>query len=180
MNELILYENQNTDLTHHGIKGQRWGVRRFQNKDGSLTKAGERRAMRTYNYKRSSAYQNATSRQKATMTNVYNARKQLVGERAANRISYKEQKLGKDGAKETRKEFAKQAALTTATLVTAAVIKNYATLGRAKIQSYAYVNNLAVSSIGYAKGLNEVSGGFTLGINAIQRGKKIVEAMGRR
>lgn len=32
-----------TFLAHHGIKGQRWGVRRFQNKDGSLTKAGVER-----------------------------------------------------------------------------------------------------------------------------------------
>ena len=31
------------ELYHHGIKGQKWGIRRFQNKDGSLTKAGERR-----------------------------------------------------------------------------------------------------------------------------------------
>jgi hypothetical protein len=30
-------------LTHHGIKGQRWGVRRFQNKNGSLTRAGRQR-----------------------------------------------------------------------------------------------------------------------------------------
>lgn len=30
-------------LTHHGIKGQKWGVRRFQNKDGSLTSAGKKR-----------------------------------------------------------------------------------------------------------------------------------------
>ena len=27
-------------LQHHGIKGQRWGVRRFQNEDGSLTPQG--------------------------------------------------------------------------------------------------------------------------------------------
>ena len=32
-----------SDLRHHGIKGQKWGVRRFQNKDGSLTPAGEKR-----------------------------------------------------------------------------------------------------------------------------------------
>ena len=31
------------DITHHGIKGQKWGVRRFQNPDGSLTEAGKRR-----------------------------------------------------------------------------------------------------------------------------------------
>lgn len=30
-------------ICHHGIKGQKWGVRRFQNEDGSLTPAGERR-----------------------------------------------------------------------------------------------------------------------------------------
>ena len=31
-------------LAHHGIKGQKWGVRRFQNKDGSYTDAGKKRA----------------------------------------------------------------------------------------------------------------------------------------
>lgn len=29
-------------LAHHGVKGQKWGVRRFQNKDGSLTSQGKR------------------------------------------------------------------------------------------------------------------------------------------
>lgn len=31
------------ELYHHGILGQRWGVRRYQNKDGSLTSAGKAR-----------------------------------------------------------------------------------------------------------------------------------------
>lgn len=31
------------ELYHHGIKGQRWGIRRYQNPDGSLTPAGRKR-----------------------------------------------------------------------------------------------------------------------------------------
>ena len=31
------------ELYHHGIKGMHWGVRRFQNPDGTLTAAGKRR-----------------------------------------------------------------------------------------------------------------------------------------
>ena len=31
------------ELYHHGIRGQRWGVRRFQNEDGSYTPAGDER-----------------------------------------------------------------------------------------------------------------------------------------
>ena len=38
MNELDTY------LAHHGIKGQKWGVRRYQNADGSLTAEGRKRA----------------------------------------------------------------------------------------------------------------------------------------
>lgn len=33
----------NTTLTHHGILGMKWGVRRYQNKDGTLTAAGKKR-----------------------------------------------------------------------------------------------------------------------------------------
>lgn len=32
-----------SDLAHHGIKGQKWGQRRFQNEDGTWTAAGKER-----------------------------------------------------------------------------------------------------------------------------------------
>lgn len=36
------------ELYHHGILGQRWGVRRYQNKDGTLTAAGKKRISKEY------------------------------------------------------------------------------------------------------------------------------------
>ena len=40
--EYICYKGDD-ELYHWGIKGMRWGIRRFQNKDGSLTAAGRKR-----------------------------------------------------------------------------------------------------------------------------------------
>lgn len=49
------------ELYHHGILGQRWGIRRFQNKDGTLTKAGKRRYKEIVNnYKKSMLYEDQT------------------------------------------------------------------------------------------------------------------------
>lgn len=39
-----MLQNNTSEIYHHGVKGQRWGVRRYQNADGSLTPAGRKRA----------------------------------------------------------------------------------------------------------------------------------------
>jgi len=38
-----IFETESTSLQHHGILGQKWGVRRFENKNGHLTPAGKAR-----------------------------------------------------------------------------------------------------------------------------------------
>lgn len=35
--------NENLYLAHHGIKGQKWGIRRWQNEDGTYTEAGKQK-----------------------------------------------------------------------------------------------------------------------------------------
>ena len=82
-----------SDLRHHGIKGQKWGVRRFQNADGSLTSAGRKRygdGESSYDYGKDSGgrkvvrvskgssiddYQNAIKKTKAAGESVENIRK---------------------------------------------------------------------------------------------------------
>lgn len=44
--ELMTYEYEDY-LEHHGILGMKWGVRRYQNEDGTLTEAGKNRLYKT-------------------------------------------------------------------------------------------------------------------------------------
>lgn len=48
-------ENYN-ELYHWGVKGQKWGVRRYQNKDGTLTDKGKKRYARDAREKEFSKY----------------------------------------------------------------------------------------------------------------------------
>ena len=41
--ENMYYESY---LSHYGVKGQHWGVRRYQNEDGTLTSIGKKRQER--------------------------------------------------------------------------------------------------------------------------------------
>ena len=43
-----------SELYHHGIKGQKWGVRRFQEENGTLTSAGRERYLQSSSNKKKS------------------------------------------------------------------------------------------------------------------------------
>lgn len=68
--------NYNLELYHHGIKGQKWGVRRFQNEDGSLTQAGKKR-IKTY----SDDYTKATELRKRKPEELSNSELKVLNER---------------------------------------------------------------------------------------------------
>ena len=43
-------QQEKNELYHHGIKGQKWGVRRYQNEDGTLTEEGKKRYGKNADY----------------------------------------------------------------------------------------------------------------------------------
>ena len=63
------YEFYEEELYHHGIKGMRWGIRRYQNKDGSLTPAGKKRQAKLEDNERAKAESKARRKPISKMSN---------------------------------------------------------------------------------------------------------------
>lgn len=82
-----LDEHSQDELKHWGIKGMRWGVRRYQNKDGSLTNAGKkRRAKLETELKELSPKQQKRQKTPSEMTNK--ELEKYIARRNAERIAY--------------------------------------------------------------------------------------------
>lgn len=57
-------------LAHHGVKGQKWGIRNYQNEDGSYTAKGRGR----YNVKEAKSQYKQAVRDRKTAARVFNAK----------------------------------------------------------------------------------------------------------
>ena len=85
------------EIKHHGIKGQKWGVRRYQNKDGSLTSAGKKRYNNDeYDEERERLEQEVAARRGVKY--VRKTKKEREAEDAENERQEKERRSKEDAA----------------------------------------------------------------------------------
>ena len=82
-------------LTHSGVKGMKWGVRRYQNKDGSLTAAGRKRYSRKDNW--SEDARTASQIKKKKVNQMSNAELKKINERT--RLEQEYSRLNPKGVK---------------------------------------------------------------------------------
>lgn len=84
------------ELQHHGTKGMRWGIRRFQNKDGSLTPAGKRKRLAERTDKKVKSIETKTSNKikKLKETAKYQKKVEKAEAKAEAKLAKAEAKYG--------------------------------------------------------------------------------------
>lgn len=118
-----------TSLNHAGIKGMRWGIRRYQNSDGTLTDAGKKRYSKNKTPK-SEDYLRAKALKKKRLSQLSNSELKELNNRMQLESQYRN--LKKQNVNAGRK-FVQDVAYETAKNTAADYAKKYAKKGIAAV-----------------------------------------------
>lgn len=137
MNEMILQRYD--EIYHWGVKGMKWGVRRYQNEDGSLTSAGKAR----YN-------DDGTKKDAATMTDdeLISANKRLEAEQKYRNLTGRTQPSKAAISDTAIKIGASVVASVGATLLVNSLSPSNTATGKALVQKILLNSGLAAISTG--------------------------------
>ena len=103
------YISEENYLAHYGIKGQKWGLRRYQNPDGTLTDEGKKRAKAEYKKDNQKAFEKGNAATIYSKAHSMAEKDLAIAQKRYERDPYSRTKDALDRAKIVEQKLKKQA-----------------------------------------------------------------------
>ena len=160
------------ELYHYGVKGMKWGVRRYQNYDGSYTKAGMKRFNKSLEtYEKADARYKAAKKSGTSKTEITNSR--LARQQAKRKLNKDYKHLSQDKLADKGKEqYSKGKRITTSSKITSVL----AEVGGISAAAAAYNHKTGALGQGTVTQILAGVAAATTSVAAVKRGYDYVQA----